>query len=246
MTLKTVIGEVCAFVGVRPPASTVILQPQQDRTMWEMVNLANEMARRIAYFTRDWQLLRKIATFNGDGVTVEFPLPADMKRMLVETNVYSSTQPTIPLTFISDPDEWLKRELNQWQSNPNGAWIISGNKMSIQPVMQTGQTVKFMYLHKNCITLGPPNAGVLSDRFAGDDDMFNLNEDLLKLGMIWQWKAYKGGTYAEDIANYEDALSMIAGADKPSPTIVGGVPVSGRVAYYGPVPPPDTFVGPGP
>jgi hypothetical protein len=238
MTLKTVIAEVCAFVGVRPPSGSVIVQPQQDRTMWEMVQLANEMAQRIAYDTRDWQLFRKTSTFTGDGTTADWLLPVDMKRMLLEANVYRSKQPIIPLSYVSDPDEWLQYELNNWQpAIASGSWIISGNKMSIRPVLAAAETAKFLYLHKNCITLGSPNAGVLSDRFAGDDDVFNLPERLLKLGMIWQWKAYKGGTYAEDIANYEDALAMIAGADKPSPIIVGRTNLStARQSYPYPTP----------
>lgn len=234
MTLKTVITEVCAFVGVRPPASSVMVLPSQDRTAWEMVQLANEMAQRIAYDTRDWQLFRKTSTFTGDGTTVDWPLPADMKRMLLEANVYRSTQPSVPMAYVSDPDEWLQYELNGWQPATSGSWIISGNKMSIRPVLASAETAKFLYLHKNCITL---TSGGFGDRFTADDDVFNLPERLLKLGMIWQWKAYKGGTYAEDIANYEDALAMVAGADKPSPIIVGRTNLStARQSYPYPTP----------
>jgi len=292
MTLRTVIGEVCAFVGVRPPASTVILQPQQDRTMWEMVNLANEMAQRIAYNTRDWTLLIRTATFTGPGwgmwgtgtsyavgtkVTdpangaswqaaiahtsgtgtfaddrtanpkwwtsvgqAAFPLPANYKRMLLNSNVRSSAQPLQPLSFISDFDDWTELRLSNRTSSSWGEWTMAGGQFLVAPPPRgpviavppnpdkdlPAETISWPYLDKNCITLGPPNTGVLSDRFAGDDDMFNLNERLLKLGMIWQWKAYKGGTYAEDIANYEDDLSMIAGADKPSPIMVGRMNLS--------------------
>jgi hypothetical protein len=245
MTVKTVIGEVCAFVGVRPPTSLMVL-PSQDRTAWEMVQLATEMAQRIAYNTRDWQLLYKKATLTGDWVVdpdgdpptltgkKEFLLPADWQRMLLTANVYRSTNPTVSMTFISDADEWLQHRLQDW-TDPYGEWTMMGNKMLVWPPLGgftpadpptpsvNPETVQFMYLHKNCITLA---SGDLGDRFTSDDDTFNLSERLLKLGMIWQWKAYKGGTYAEDIANYEDALAMIAGADKPSPIIVGRMNLS--------------------
>ena len=36
-----------------------------------------------------------------------------------------------------------------------------------------------------------------------------IDERLLKLGMIWQWKANKGSPYAEDMGTYSDALVMI-------------------------------------
>jgi hypothetical protein len=44
---------------------------------------------------------------------------------------------------------------------------------------------------------------------------------LLKLGMIWQWKAQKGSPYAEDMGTYGDALTIAMGNDSPSPIIVG-------------------------
>ena len=37
-----------------------------------------------------------------------------------------------------------------------------------------------------------------------------LDERLLKLGMIWQWKAKKGSPYQEDLGTYGDALSRLA------------------------------------
>jgi hypothetical protein len=38
--------------------------------------------------------------------------------------------------------------------------------------------------------------------------------------MIWQWKAYKGGPYAEDVGTYGDAISKAMGTDSPGPIIV--------------------------
>lgn len=299
MTLKTVITEVCAFVGVRPPASSVMVLPSQDRTAWEMVQLANEMAQRIAYDTRDWTTLLRTATFTNtfglwatgasyvvgtkvtdpaDGASwqvaiahtsgggtfaadrtanpkwwtsvnqIGFLLPANYKRMLLTSNVRSSKQPSQQLDFVSDFDEWIERRLANWTTNAWGEWTMAGGQFLVAPPPSgpiiavppdpskdiPAATISWPYLDKNCITLA---SGSLGDRFASDDDTFVLPERLLKLGMIWQWKAYKGGTYAEDIANYEDALAMVAGADKPSPIIVGRMNLStARQSYPYPTP----------
>ena len=53
MTLLTVVKDVCAAVGVTMPSS-VFTNITGNRTMQEMVSLANEMAQRIAYDNRDW------------------------------------------------------------------------------------------------------------------------------------------------------------------------------------------------
>jgi len=237
MTVQSVVKEVCAFVGVKPPASSIFVLPTEDRTAWEMVQLANEMAQRIAYNTREWQLFRKLATLNGDGVTLAFDLPPDWQRMLKTSEIYSSAQPTLPLTFISDPDEWLVRELNGF-NDPAGSWIIYGNQIHVRPAPPVGVQLKFWYLHKYCITLGTSVGGGPSDVFLSDTDVFRLPERILKLGMIWQWKAYKGGAYAEDIANYEDALSTLSGSDKPAPIIVGRQTVSAAMNRSYPYPTP--------
>lgn len=251
MTVHSVVDEVCSFVGVREPKGSIFVPSSQDRTAWEMVKLANEMAQRIAYDTREWQMLRSRCTFTGyedaPGVLHQsWDMPADYQRMLKTAQVWRSTWTTGPLAFVSDPDDWLRHEI---QNHPyfGGEWTLEGNQMLIRPALAIGETVKFYYLRNGCVRRAPPATG-FNDRFLVDDDTFVLPERLLKLGMIWQWKAYKGGSYAEDIANYEDALANVQGADKPAPIIVGTQPMSSdaQVAYWGPTPNPGTFVGPGP
>jgi hypothetical protein len=243
MTVQSVIREVCSFVGVRPPNGSVFVSPYQDRTAWEFVQLANEIAQRIAYDTRDWTALRALGTFTGDGILASFPLPANYQRMLLTTNVWRSSNTNAPLSFVSDPDEWLQKELQGGYINPIGEWTIFGGEMHVRPILPAGETVKFYYLHSNPVKLA---SGGYGNQFMNDADTFPLSERLLKLAMIWQWKCNKGATYAEDLANYEDALTKVAGADKPSPILVGSMPMSSdaHVAYWGPTPPGSTFVGP--
>jgi hypothetical protein len=244
MTIQSVIREVCSFVGVRPPQGSVFLSPYVDRTAWEFVQLANEIVQRIAYNTRDWTGLTHLATLDGDGVTDQIPLPADFKRMLLSSNVWRSSSSQSPMNFISDPDDWLRRGMAN-DASVWGEWrLIGTEKIHVRPILAAGISVSFAYLNKNCIAL---NSGGFGDQFLNDADRFRLDERLLKLAMIWQWKCNKGATYAEDLANYEDALAHAAGADKPSPIIVGHLPISSdaNIAYWGPTPPGSTFVGPG-
>jgi len=252
MTVQSVVREVCAVVGVRPPSGSVFLSPYVDRTAWEFVQLTNEMAQRIAYDTRDWTTLRQLCTigFNGE---INHPLPADYHRMLLTSQVWRSTNTTAPMTFVPDADDWLRGEL-QGRTIPVGEWTIFNNEIHIRPMLAASsagppvvpaEMAKFYYLRNTCVIL---TSGGFGTQFLNDADTFVLPERLLKLGMIWQWKANKGASYAEDLANYEDALSRIAGNDKPAPIIVGRYPISSdaTIAYWGPTPAGATFVGPGP
>jgi len=216
MTLLTVVRDVCAAVGVALP-TTVFGSLQANRTMQEMVALADEMAQRIAYDLRDWTVLRTTATYVGDGVTTSFALPADFKRMLLTSNVWRSTSTQEPMMFVSDVDEWVRRRSFN-ESGAWGEWILMGGRLHIAPAMGVGVSARHSYLDKNCIALA---SGGLSDRFTDDVDSFRLDERLLKLGMIWQWMANKGSPYAEPMGTYSDAIANAMGHDQPAPIIIG-------------------------
>jgi len=191
MSLITVVRDVCAVVGVAAPTS-VFAGIGTNRTMFEMLANANELAQRIAYDTRDWTALRKMHTFIGANLPnpadplvplnpTAFTLPDDYKRMLLTTNMWRSTSTQNPMRFVSDHDEWLRRR-NANDSDGWGEWTTFGNEVLMHPGLHLGASVTFMYLAKNCITLA---SGGVGDRFLSDDDSFRLDERLLKLGMIY-------------------------------------------------------------
>jgi hypothetical protein len=237
MTILTVVRDVCSVVSVTLPSS-IFSGITENRTMQEMLALANEMAQRIAYDTRDWSMLKKTQVFTGDGVKTAFDLPANFKRMLLTTNVWRSTSALQPMMFVPDTDQWLQRRaLNRFSAW--GEWTIVGGQMLIHPVMAVGETATFAYLDKNAVALF---SGGLGDGFQADGDAYVLDERVLKLGMIWQWKAQKGSPYAEDVGTYGDALTNAMGHDSPAPIIIGRTPISQGttvgIAYPWPVPTP--------
>jgi hypothetical protein len=258
MTLLTVVREVCAVVGVTAPTS-VFASINSNRTMFEMANLANEMAQRIAYDGREWTKLKTSVTLIGDGHwvvtdpgppevkvwtgTSAFALPANYKYMLKSGNVWLSTSTQQPLRFISDTDEWLQRRAAN-ESDAWGEWTLLGDYIHIWPIMSgfvpavpydpgppevlakpavPATTARFAYLDKNCVVLA---AGGYGDRFVQDTDTFRLDERVLKLGMIWDWKSKKGSPYAEDMGTFEDALQRAQATDKPAPIIIDRMPIS--------------------
>jgi len=217
MTLLTVVRDVCAAVGVALPSS-VFTNLNANRTMQEMVSLANEMGQRIAYDTRDWSVLRALQTYTGDAVQTEWPLPANYKRMLLTTNVWSSLNSQAPMAFVPDTDEWLRHRLSNTIINGIGMWTVLGDNLIIQPALGLGVTASFAYLDRNCVALA---SGGYGDSFIADTDRFRLDERLLKLGMTWQWMANKGSPYAEPMGTYSDAIANAMGHDQPAPIIIG-------------------------
>ena len=227
MTLLSVVKDVCMVVGVQQPAS-VFASINANRTMQEMVALATEMAQRIAYDSgKDWTILKRVGELTGDGVSDAFNLPGNYQRMLLASEIWRSTSDQMPMMYISDTNDWVQRRSRTWV-NSWGEWTMLGGQIVIQPVMGVGIKATFGYLSKDCITLG---AGGLGETFMSDNDTFILGDRLLKLGMVWQWKANKGSPYAEDLATYNDALNVAMGSEKPAPIIVGGIPRPDSAAY---------------
>jgi len=219
MTLLTVVRDVCAVVGVSQPSS-VFAGIVGNRTMQEMVTLANEMAQRIATDTRDWTRMKALHAFTGDGITTAWDLPNNYRRMLKTTNVWSSVTTHAPLRFFPDADMWVRRRKDN-RTDGGGEWTNIGGQIHIFPALPPGAVASFVYLSKHCVALAGPGGSVggYSDTFLSDADTFVLDERLLKLGMVWQWKANKGSPYAEDMGTYGDALTNAMGSDGPAPIL---------------------------
>ena len=214
MTVLSVIQDACAVIGLNIPD---VVFTSTERESIELRTVANEMAKRIAEAT-DWQALRKVATITGDGTAETFALPTDYARMLKKANLWSAAQPSLSFRHVTDLDRWIEDEISGFNSIL-GEWIIYGGELHIRPVLANAEEVKFAYVSTYCVT-GSKTA------FTTETDTFVLDERVLKLGIIWQWKANKGLPYGEDMENYEAALSVAVGNDKGSRILTIG---SGRI-----------------
>jgi hypothetical protein len=149
--------------------------------------------------------------------------------MLLTTDVWRSDNTQQPMRFEPDTNEWVRRrnanEIDAW-----GEWTMLGGRIHIFPAMGAGVQATYVYLEKNPIAL---NSGGFGDRFMNDADSFRLDERLLKLGMIVNWKQLKGSPYAEDMGTYSDALSNVMGHDQPAPIIIGRMPISNYARVSG-------------
>ncbi len=225
MTILSVCQEVAKVVAVAVPAS---ITSSTTREHVELLALANEMAARIAS-GHEWQTFSAIHTLTGDDTTEDFNLPTNYDRMLVKAQVWSSSLETA-LSPITDLDRWLEMDIQSFDFVVN-AWTIYGGQMHIKPALSTGITAKFFYQTNDIIA---DVGGSFKLAFTADDDTFRLDERMLKLGMIWQWRANKGLAYDEDMVTYETTLAREIVRDKGSRMIrVGSIrmPRDVRVAY---------------
>lgn len=211
------------LLGRRP---TTIFS-SSDTFEMELADLSTEVAVSIAK-AHDWQKLTTLATLTGDGSTTAFDLPTAYDRMIKDGHVHSSQYENAYFRRARDLDEWLFFQ-DEITTGLPGNWIILGGQMQILPAMASGETARFYYISNQIITGG-------KTAFDADDNTFLLPERLITLGLIWRWRAQKRMEYAEDLQNYEIALSEEISRDKGARLITVGtqrVPASVHLPYPG-------------
>lgn len=222
MTVLSVIQDVATKIGMEVP-SAVMASTVREHV--EIKALANEVATRIAA-AHDWRKLAAQATYTGDGSTEDFDLPTDYDRMPKKAKVWSSSNQS-PLSPVYDLDTWLGLDV-QNVDLVFGSWIIYGGQMHIKTALSSGATAKHWY--QSNLIIAPSGGGTNKTTFTADDDTFRLDERLLKLGLIWEWKFSKGRPYAEDMATFEEAKEKRINDDKGARILtVGAKRISGDV-----------------
>ena len=185
----------------------------------ELAELATDVAVDIAE-AHDWRALQVLATVPGDATTIAFDLPGGYDRMLKPGKVHSLNWKTANFRPVKDEDEWIYIQDNAITGTP-GSWIILGGQFQVFPAMAVGEVARFYYISNKIVAVGAGSVGSKA-AFTVDSDTFVLPERLLTLGLIWRWRSQKRMEYAEDMANYEVALSHAIAKDKGRSMIVVG------------------------
>lgn len=202
MTILSVVQDFALAVGLDKPAS---LYGDPDRTADEVRALAREAAERIIQ-DRDWLALSRTMTLTGSGNATVFPLPADFDRFRMGAELYSSATGRA-ISRLSSPQQAVYA----------GAapvvpgylrWRVQGRSVVVEPAPT--ETLSGVYQSR---FYAISSAGAEKETFTADDDSFALPERLLRLCMIWMWKAQKGLPYGQDYDNFETAAGEAFGRE---------------------------------
>lgn len=200
----------------------------------ELLLAAKETAEALVKEEHDWRALTLMATCQGDASTTVFPLVSPLvtgfERMIKGADVHSLRFKNATFRWAKDLDEWLFIKDNLLVGSP-GNVVLLNNTIQIFPPMPVSDTGRFFYI-SNYYALSA--GGTPQATFQADNDTFALDERLLRLGIIWRWRADKRLEYAEDLKNYEIAKMTAMGKDKGNqPVVVGRQRVSrgASVAY---------------
>lgn len=217
MSILDVAKYVAPRIGLEVPTQFIA---STSREHVELQELVRDTAAMIAQGT-PWQKLSGIHTITGDATTEDWDLPDDYDWMPDGNNVWSSAFQSA-LCKVIDADAWLQR-LVQSSTTSLNEWIIYGNQIHIRQALASGVTAKFFYQNNK---YAASSGGTPQVTFTADTDTFRLDERLLKLGVIWRWKADKGMPYAEHMEDFETLKAQLVARDKGSTVLRVG---AGRV-----------------
>lgn len=199
MTVLSVIQSATTVLDLETPT---VVYSSTDRTWVEMGTMVNTCARQILE-EYDWQKLIKTRTITGDGALLAFSLPDDYDRMVKDANLWGPNFTWYPSQQVFDFNEWLQLQsyaIESWEPR----WMLYGGNLNIMPVLGIDETLTFGYISNLIVK---PATGANKTEFTLDSDSFVLDERLLRLSLIWNWKKAKGFDFSAELAEYEEAIS---------------------------------------
>ncbi|MDF9301609.1 hypothetical protein P5P81_03295 [Tritonibacter mobilis] len=228
-TVLEIVRSAAPAIGLERPG---VLFGSTSRTEIELQRAVIEAADMVLR-AHDWRKLMKISTSTGDGSETEFALPSDFLRMPKDADVWSSRTQS-PLSRIS-PEDWLQMDVGIGDFS-YGAWTLFGGNMVFRPALSTGETARYWYVSKEVVQ---GTDGARKERFSDDDDLFVLDDRVLELALIYQWRKDKGLDYAEEMQAADAALSREVESDKGARIVTqrsSRLPAT-KVAYPGVITP---------
>lgn len=189
---------------------------QSDATAYQLQDTVNEAIRDIVQ-AHDWRLLTVLAEAAGDGSTSAFPVAADFDRFPKGMQAWT-TRLNHAMERVGSLNDWLELEIRDYDYLV-GSWIFIDGSIHIRPAPATGETIKYYYQSNLAVA---DNSGSTKAAATADDDALRLPERLLKLALIYRWRADRGLPYAEQMANFNVALEQAIVADKPGEKITIG------------------------
>lgn len=221
MSLLTLIQGACRRLNISAPSAVI---GNTDQQIIQILNIANEEGEDLAQRYR-WQRLVNESTFSSvasESQGAITTLAGTDFGWICNDTVWNRTRNRrmFPLTNV----EWQRLKSNSI-TGPDEYFIIRGNTFRVIPTMTASHTVAFEWVSKNwCQSSG----GTGQSAWAADTDTGVLDETLMRVGVIWRWKKWKGLEYAEDFNQYEAALANAAARDGAKPRLTTGPTLASR------------------
>lgn len=168
-----------------------------------------------------WQTLVKEKTFTTTAAAVQTgAIPTDFSRIISATwwdraNYWRLLGPANPQQWQAINSGIVSTSLRKW-------FRIRGDDMLLWPTpSNTTDTIAFEYVSTYWVDTDADGDGEAA-AWAADTNTAVLDEDLMRMGLIWRWLMAKGLPYAEQLAMYEREVDKAIARDGGSPILNAG------------------------
>lgn len=207
MTLLTMMGDVRNAMGFSAPTAVM---SSTDTMILELLAMANTSGKSLVT-AFPWQEITKQQLFTSTAAFSQGSFQSlctdnDFNRIVNNTlwNRSQILRGTGPITGV----EWQNNQAAS-AAAPFPKFRIWQGQLFIGPSVPTaGDTWAFEYVSNNWCE-GALGTG--QNAWVADTDTGILSEELMKLDIIWRWKASKSLEYADDKANFDDQFNLRTG-----------------------------------
>lgn len=219
MTLLSICQQICREVGQPAPTSIVSNSSETARRLLAVMQtqgrvLASGKIELEGRFLKNhnWSALRKEFSFNTvDGsasYVISSSIGSDFNRFIDDT-IWDRTN-NWKVRVYSPVDWHLSKGWSIVSAQARVSMLRRGNSVVFDPTPAGAYSIYGEYLSKNwCESSG----GTDQSAWAADTDLPLLDEDLMILGGKWRYLSRLGESYAEEKAEYEQAVFAAANAD---------------------------------
>lgn len=209
MSLLSIVQDCCEELGIQSPSSVV---GNTDRQVIQILQIANREGRDLLA-RYPWTAAIREATFTQAAASLQgtmTSLAAGFDYIMNDTMWNRTT--SLPIMGPVASRDWQTLQAFP-VTGPYQQFRIRDGKLYFDPVgANATDTIAFEYKSKYfCESSG----GTDQTEWSADADIGLLDEELMKLGIVWRWLKRKGLDYAEDFATYErrvlDAMARDGG-----------------------------------
>jgi hypothetical protein len=213
MSLLTIIQNVCNSPGVGLAVPTVVVT-SADAGILELLQLANQEGKELGK-RFDWPVLTAEQTFTTTAAAVQVgAIPSAFDRF-VNDSMFNRTTARKVVGPIS-PQQWQAIQANGSYTSVIQSFRRRGTDLLITPTPAAGETIAYEYISKNwCESSG----GTDQSAWVADTDVGLLDEELMKLGIIWRWRKAKGFSFQDALDTYNSEVEKAAGRAPGAPTL---------------------------
>lgn len=145
----------------------------------------------------EWSALKGRHSWQATATEVQPALPADLLRVIPGTSWDDTLRR--PLCGPLSDAEWAEAKSSAI-GRIEPAYAILGGELVMTPVPEAGRQFSFMYVRD---AIGKDVGGNRIARFTADSDLPLWDDELVILGMVWQWRKAERYDYAQDELDFK-------------------------------------------